>query len=227
MKLYYKKIIGRIGALTLTKGLFISFEGGEGAGKSSVISSLTNELIEQGHKVIVTREPGGIPIAEKIREVILDIESTAMDARTEALLYAAARRQHLVEKVIPALEEGYIVVCDRFIDSSLAYQGVARGLGIDEIWSINQFAIQQLMPQLTIYMDVTPSVGLARIAAAKGREINRLDLESNSFHDKVRSGYLTLCERYSERIKKVDANQSRQEVYADVFAIISAYLEGK
>jgi len=211
----------------LTKGLFISFEGGEGAGKSSVISSLTNELIAQGHKVIVTREPGGIPIAEKIREVILDLDSTAMDARTEALLYAAARRQHLVEKVIPALEEGYIVVCDRFIDSSLAYQGVARGLGIDEIWSINQFAIQQLMPQLTIYMDVTPSVGLARIAAAKGREINRLDLESNSFHDKVRAGYLTLVERYSDRIKKVDANQNQHEVYAEVFNIISAYIEGK
>ena len=153
----------------MNKGLFISFEGGEGAGKSSVITLLTTALIEQGHKVIVTREPGGIPIAEKIREVILDREHTAMDARTEALLYAAARRQHLVEKVIPALEQGYIVICDRFIDSSLAYQGVARGLGIDEIWSINQFAIEHLMPQLTIYMDVTPEIGLARIAATAGR----------------------------------------------------------
>ncbi|HIW31185.1 MAG TPA: dTMP kinase [Candidatus Paenibacillus intestinavium] len=211
----------------MNKGLFISFEGGEGAGKSSVITLLTTALIEQGHKVIVTREPGGIPIAEKIREVILDREHTAMDARTEALLYAAARRQHLVEKVIPALEQGYIVICDRFIDSSLAYQGVARGLGIDEIWSINQFAIEHLMPQLTIYMDVTPEVGLARIAVAAGREINRLDLESNSFHDKVRAGYLTLCERYSDRIIKVDANVSQQDVYRNIFNIVSAFIEGK
>lgn len=211
----------------MNKGLFISFEGGEGAGKSSVITLLTTALIEQGHKVIVTREPGGIPIAEKIREVILDREHTAMDARTEALLYAAARRQHLVEKVIPALEQGYIVICDRFIDSSLAYQGVARGLGIDEIWSINQFAIEHLMPQLTIYMDITPEVGLARIAAAAGREINRLDLESNSFHDKVRAGYLTLCERYSDRIIKVDANVSQQDVYRNIFNIVSAFIEGK
>lgn len=211
----------------MTKGLFLTVEGGEGAGKSSIIAKLKEDLVSQGYKVLITREPGGIPIAEKIREVILDRSHTSMDARTEALLYAAARRQHLVEKVIPALEEGYIVVCDRFIDSSLAYQGVARGLGISDIMSINQFAIGEMMPALTIYMDVDPQIGLARISKANEREVNRLDLESKTFHDKVREGYLTLCEQYPKRIVKVDANRQFSEVYRDVSDLISTCIEGK
>lgn len=206
---------------------FISFEGGEGAGKSTIISRLSHDLTAKGYQLLVTREPGGIPIAEKIREVILDRDHTAMDARTEALLYAAARRQHLVEKVLPALEKGSIVICDRFVDSSLAYQGFARGLGIEEIWSVNEFAIQELMPSLTIYLDVEPTVGLERIAAAHNREINRLDLESTGFHDKVRAGYLELCKRYPDRIEKVDANKSLTDVYEQVFARIIQHVEGK
>ena len=126
------------------KGLFVTFEGGEGAGKSSMLHAIGKELSEEGYQVLETREPGGIEIAEKIRHVILDTSHTAMDARTEALLYAAARRQHLVEKVVPALQEGKIVLCDRFIDSSLAYQGYARGLGMDEVYKVNDFAIEAL-----------------------------------------------------------------------------------
>src|SRR4051794_23361865 len=160
----------------------ITLEGVEGSGKSTLIQYLKDFIESIGKKVIVTREPGGIEISEQIRSVILDTENTKMDGRTEALLYAAARRQHLVERIIPALNEGNVVLCDRFIDSSLAYQGYARGLGIDEVLSINEFAIGSFMPSLTLYLDLDPQIGLSRIRKNKGREVNRLDLEEISFH---------------------------------------------
>lgn len=210
----------------MDKGIFITIEGGEGAGKSSLIEKLAHTMLERGHKPIVTREPGGIPIAEKIRSVILDTEHVNMDARTEALLYAAARRQHLVEKVLPALEQGHIVLCDRFIDSSLAYQGFARGLGMEDVWSINEFAIQGAMPQLTIYMDISPEEGLSRIARAAEREVNRLDLENHSFHEKVREGYKQLVKRHSDRIVQINAEQSPDEVFHDVLEAIDRRFEG-
>jgi dTMP kinase len=197
----------------MSKGLFITIEGPEGAGKTTIIGMLATALMERGMKVIVTREPGGIPIAEQIREVILNKENTAMDARTEALLYAAARRQHLVEKVLPHLQEGSIVLCDRFIDSSLAYQGYARGLGIDEVYSINHFAIEGKMPDTTFYFDIDPKMGLDRIGQHKGREVNRLDLEELHFHEKVREGYHLLLERFKDRIIMIDASQSVEHVF--------------
>ncbi|MFC2703159.1 MAG: dTMP kinase, partial [Abiotrophia defectiva] len=144
-------------------GKFITLEGPDGAGKSSVIAELTAYLEGQGHQVLTTREPGGVPIAEKIRRVILDVDHTAMDPRTEALLFAAARRQHLVEVILPALRQGKIVLCDRFVDSSLAYQGMARDIPVDLIWSINQFAVEDQLPALTLLIDVPAEVGLARI----------------------------------------------------------------
>lgn len=196
----------------MNKGFFITVEGPEGSGKTTVISMLSSKLEEQGFKVLQTREPGGIEIAEKIRSVILDKNHTAMDPRTEALLYAAARRQHLVEKVEPALEDGKIVLCDRFIDSSLAYQGYARGLGMEEVYSINQFAIGERMPNLTLYFDIDPERGLERINQHQNREINRLDLEDLQFHHKVREGYQLLLNQFPERIKKVDASQSVESV---------------
>ena len=200
----------------MTKGIFITFEGPEGAGKTTIISMLAERL----ENSLLTREPGGIDIAEQIRSVILAKENTAMDARTEALLYAAARRQHLVEKVKPALEEGKIVLCDRFVDSSLAYQGYARGLGVDEVLGINQFAILDMMPDLTLYFDIEPELGFQRISKNKGREINRLDLESLDFHHKVRKGYQLLLERFPERIVKIDASRSLEEVLEDAAKII-------
>lgn len=127
------------------KGYFITSEGPEGAGKTTVMNLLGERLIDEGYEVVMTREPGGIMISEKIRDIILNNEHTMMESRTEALLYAAARRQHLVEKVLPALAAGKIVICDRFIDSSLAYQGFARGIGVEEIWAINKFAIGDTM----------------------------------------------------------------------------------
>ncbi|WP_139991447.1 dTMP kinase [Paenibacillus paridis] len=210
----------------MNKGIFITIEGGEGAGKSTLIELLSNKMHQRGKSVMTTREPGGILIAEQIRSVILDRQHIAMDARTEALLYAAARRQHLVEKVLPALEQGQIVICDRFVDSSLAYQGHARGLGMEEVWAINQFAIQELMPDLTIYMDVSPEVGLTRIAQASEREINRLDLEKHSFHEKVREGYQLLLKQYPDRIVLVNAEKSADLVFNDVLAAIEERFAG-
>jgi dTMP kinase len=199
----------------MKKGLFITLEGPEGAGKTTIITMLTGELEKRGYHVLHTREPGGIDIAEKIRNVILDKEHTAMDPKTEALLYAAARRQHLVEKVEPALERGEIVLCDRFVDSSLAYQGYARGLGIEQVFSINQFAIGERMPHLTLYFDIDPQVGLNRINQHQDREVNRLDLEGLQFHQKVREGYQILLERFSNRMVKLDASLPLEQVFSN------------
>ena len=196
----------------MNQGLFISIEGPEGAGKTTIINLLASQLGDDGFRVVATREPGGIEIAEQIRGVILNKDNTAMDARTEALLYAAARRQHLVEKVRPSLIDGKIILCDRFIDSSLAYQGYARGLGIDEVLSINQFAIEDMMPSLTLYFDLDPEMGLDRINKNRGREVNRLDLENLEFHQRVREGYLLLTERFPERIAKIDASKAVEQV---------------
>ena len=206
----------------MKKGLFIVFEGGEGTGKTTAIDEIYNWIIENNFKCIKTREPGGIKISEQIRQVILNKENKTMDARTEALLYAAARRQHLVEKVIPALEEGSIVLCDRFIDSSLAYQGYARNLGIEEVMSINRFAIGEYMPDLSILFDLDPKIGLERINSNEHREINRLDLEKIDFHERVRSGYNIVYENNKDRIIKIDAEQSKENVIKQIKNILKS-----
>ncbi|CQR47506.1 Thymidylate kinase [Paraliobacillus sp. PM-2] len=187
-------------------GQFITFEGGEGAGKTTVLKAVADQLEKLGYQVITTREPGGIEIAEKIRNIILNPVYTDMDARTEALLYAAARRQHLVERVVPALDDDQVVLCDRFIDSSLAYQGYARGLGIDEVYQMNQFAIGNKMPDLTLFFDIAPEEGLKRISLNNKREKNRLDLEQLSFHQSVYDAYMLLLERFRDRIVSIDAS---------------------
>ncbi len=192
--------------------MFITIEGPEGSGKTTAVDTAVKELEKMGYQIVRTREPGGTPIAEQIRNVILDKNNTAMDQRTEALLYAASRRQHLVEKVWPALKEGKIVVCDRYLDSSLAYQGGARGLGVDKILNVNMFATEGTFPDLTLLFDLQPEVGLARIAANSDREVNRLDLEKLEFHTKVRNTFLELAKRYPERFVVIDASQSREEV---------------
>ena len=197
----------------MEKGIFITIEGPEGAGKTTIIEMLLEKLESEGYPIMKTREPGGIEISEQIRSVILNKNNTSMDGRTEALLYAAARRQHLVEKVLPAIEQGFIVLCDRFIDSSLAYQGFARGNGMDEVYSINRFAIDNRMPDATLYFDIDPEIGMKRINEHKGREVNRLDLENLEFHRKVREGYQLLSRKYSNRIIEIDASQPLQKVY--------------
>lgn len=208
------------------KGIFITFEGTEGSGKTTLIEQVAKHYKELGLTVITTREPGGSKIAEDIRNVILDVNNTNMDSITEALLYAASRRQHLCEKVIPNLEEGHIVLCDRFIDSSLAYQGYARGLGIEKVYQVNQFATNGLLPDVTIYVNVHPEVGLARIKS-NNREENRLDLEKIDFHKKVYEGYYQVSQMFKERFKVVDGEKSREQVYAETIAIIDNALKQK
>lgn len=200
--------------------MFVTIEGPEGSGKSSVTKEVVKLLEKDGEQVVLTREPGGTPIAEQIREVILNKENTAMDPVTEALLYAAARRQHLKEKVWPLSKEGKIIISDRFLDSSLAYQGGARGLGIDYILEMNQFATEGYYPELTLLFDIDPRIGLARIAANKGREVNRLDLEKIDFHDSVRQTFLSLAKRFPKRFVVLDASKPFDEVVQDAYHAI-------
>lgn len=209
----------------MKKGKFIVFEGGEGSGKSTMIELVYNLLIESGVDCIKTREPGGIKISEDIRGIILDKNNTAMDARTEALLYAAARRQHLVEKVIPALENNKVVLCDRFIYSSLAYQGFAREIGVEDVYSINKFAIEDFMPDLNILFDLDPKVGLERINKNKSREVNRIDLEKIDFHNKVREGYKILAENDKNKIVIIDAEKSINDVFLEIKDIILKFIK--
>lgn len=206
------------------KPIVITLEGGEGSGKSTILD-LIREFLE-GHDIdfMVTREPGGVPIAEKIRNIILDVNHTEMDARTEALLYAAARRQHLVEKVMPAIEAGKVVIFDRFVDSSLVYQGFCRGIGVDEVYNLNLFATEGFTPDITLYLDVDPEIGLQRVNSGD-REVNRLDLENMAFHEKVREGYLMLAERNPNRYKMIDANKSLEEVYQQVLKVLNSSLK--
>ncbi|XFA98252.1 dTMP kinase [Candidatus Izemoplasma sp. B36] len=206
------------------KGRFISFEGTEGSGKTSVIKEVQKYFQNQGYTVLITREPGGIKISEKIRDIILDVDHIEMDARTEALLFAASRRQHLIEKVIPALKEGKIVLCDRFVDSSLVYQGIARNLGLEEVYSINKFAIESTLPDLTIFVDVRPEVGLKRVFNTPNREINRLDLEKLKFHQKIYQGYLDLITKYPKRIKKVNGEQPILDVADEAINLIKSII---
>ena len=196
----------------MSKGFLVSLEGPEGAGKTSVLEALLPILEEKGVEVLTTREPGGV--------LILDPSHTQMDAKTELLLYIASRRQHLVEKVLPALEAGKLVVMDRFIDSSVAYQGFGRGLDIGAINWLNQFATDGLKPDLTLYFDIEVEEGLARIAANSDREVNRLDLEGLDLHKKVRQGYLSLLEKEGNRIVKIDASLPLDQVVETTKAVL-------
>ncbi|MEI2803584.1 MAG: dTMP kinase [Trichococcus flocculiformis] len=204
------------------RGIFITIEGPDGSGKTTALQQVVPRLQqEMNRKVVATREPGGSPIAEKIRSLILDPSHTDMDSRTEALLYAASRRQHLIEKVLPVLESGDVIFCDRFVDSSIAYQGYARGIGEEGIREINQFATEGIEPDVTLYIDVPAEVGIQRIHAnLDEREYNRLDQEKLAFHEKVRAGYQQLAQANPERIVVVDGTMSRESVAEACYHII-------
>lgn len=211
--------------MSIGTGWFITLEGGEGVGKTAVIHELKRYLQDMGIAVLATREPGGIDIAEQIRAIILNPANITMDARTELLLYAASRRQHLIEKVIPALSQGITVISDRYVDSTIVYQGYARGIGIDLALSINRFATEDLMPDLTIWLDLDPRQGLQRIGADKIREVNRLDMEQLDFHDKVREGYTLLQARFPQRIIRVDAEPPLNHVVKEVLNAVNDRLQ--
>lgn len=204
-----------------SKGKFIVFEGGEGSGKTSIIKLLKKDL-GRDYKICTTREPGGSlsPISEKIREVILDKNHTEMNPLTEALLYAASRRQHLQDFILPSLKEDYIVLCDRYLGSSIVYQGCAREQDIAIIEQINDVGGDILRPDLTIVIDVDPIIGLSRISSRE-EDMNRLDLEKIEFHEKVRQGYLEL--KNNKKIGKVvvvNGNENLIGVYSEVRKII-------
>lgn len=203
----------------MSKGILITFEGPEGAGKTTVLKKIMPEILSHNVDVIVTREPGGIRIAEAIRKIILDPKNTAIDGKTELLLFAAARRQHLNEKVRPALATGKVVIIDRFIDSSVAYQGYARDISVAEVNMINEVATDGLLPDLTLYFDVDTEIGLSRVMSGN-REVNRLDLEARQMHEKVRAGYQEVAKLNSDRIVTIDASQPLEKVVIDTLQVI-------
>ncbi len=204
-------------------GYFITFEGGEGTGKTTIIEQVKNYLLNLGYEVIVTREPGGIEISEQIRDIILDVKNVKMDYRTEALLYAASRVQHLAEKVIPALEQGKVVLCDRYLDSSLVYQGIARGLGIDKVLNINMFALDH-MPDLTLFISARPEICFERLKKSN-RTMDRLDLEKKEFHEMVYDGYKQISKMYPERITTIDGEQAVEKVISDALDAIKKLVD--
>lgn len=204
------------------QGKFISFEGPDGAGKTSVLKQIQSDLEAEIGKeqVMYTREPGGNHISEQIRRVLFSPENTDMDGRTEALLFAAARRQHIVSEILPGLKAGKVILCDRYVDSSIAYQGAGRHLGEDDIWRMNQFAIDGLLPELTVYLDVESELGMRRIAEHRSNQVNRLDKEKLAFHQTVRQAYFRLYHQFPERIKLIDASQPLEKVVEDVRRVI-------
>lgn len=205
------------------KGLFITLEGGEGSGKSTAINAINEYFLSRGYKTLVSREPGGIKIGEEIRTVILDKENTMMTPECETLLYAASRIQLLNEKIIPALNDGIVVILDRYIDSSFVYQGVARGVGIKNVERANGFALSY-MPNITFFLDVRPEVGLKRLS---GRDkMDRLDLESIDFHNKVYNGYLEVMKMYPERIKRIDGEQAPELVIKQITDVLDKVIKG-
>lgn len=208
----------------MTKGKFITFEGPDGSGKTTVSKAVSERLSELGYPVRYTREPGGSKIAEAIRDIILDPANTEMDPRCEALLYAASRRQHLVEIILPCIEQGTHVICDRFVDSSVAYQGFARGIGAEEVLNINRFAIDAVMPEKTIFLDIPAELGLERINASR-READRLDQEGIAFHHAVYEGYMNVVNQNPGRMIRIDASKPLDEVIEESLACLRRIID--
>ena len=203
------------------RGLFISVEGGDGSGKSTQLGYIKGYLEEKGISNIFTREPGGTEISEKIRDIILDPDNTEMADITEALLFAASRGQHVAEKIKPALEKGITVVCDRFVDSSIAYQGYGRGLG-DVVRIVNEPAVSGCMPDVTFFLDITPEDAMARISK---RGHDRLEREALELHERIYEGYQKLIENDRDnRIVRIDANRAPEEVWEDIKAVLEERL---
>ena len=197
--------------------MFITFEGPDGSGKSTIIQKVYDYLIENNYDVIKTREPGGSPIAEKIRNLILDTENTEMGYRTEALLYAASRAQHVEETILPALNENKIVLCDRFLISSLAYQGVGRNLGIENVRKINEFAINGVFPDFVLFFDIDPITTLKRKSSLDTAD--RLEKEGNNFHERVYNGYKEILNS-EKNIEIIDATQSVEDVFSQCIKVL-------
>jgi len=209
----------------LKRGFFLSFEGIEGCGKTSQLHRLARRLRALGYQVVETREPGGAPISEQIRTILLDPQNRAMDARCELLLYLASRAQHVAETIRPALEKGAVVLCDRFADATTAYQGYGRGLGPATVARLNRFATTGLAPDLAILLDVPVAVGLSRKRRAGG--LDRLDREHASFHEAVRRGYLRIARQNPRRVRVVDGTASEDVVAHAIDRIVQPRLRAR
>jgi len=205
------------------KGYFITIEGPDGSGKSTITKLLSSYLIDKGYNIVLTREPGGTKISEDIRKIILDNANTDMSYVTEALLYAASRAQHVHEKIIPAINKGKIILCDRFVLSSLVYQGIGRGLGVEKVKEINDFAIQGIEPDLILFFDINPEIALNR--KTRRNKGDRLEREDLTFHKKVYEGYLSLKEIYGNKLKTIDASKTKEETFAQVRNVVDKLLQ--
>jgi thymidylate kinase len=208
----------------MKRGLFITIEGTDGSGKTTQIGLIKEYMQNTGYEVLITREPGGTRISERVREIILDPELKEMDAYAEMLLYAAARAQLVAEVVRPALEMGKIVICDRFVDSTYAYQGYGRGLDLDMLVNVNNIAINGVMPDITFFFDLDPYEAIKRRRAASITD--RIENEKMDFHSKVHAGYICLAEKFSKRIKRIDCNRTVEEIWVDVRFLLDNILGG-
>ena len=204
------------------RGLFITLEGGDGAGKSTQIRNIKSFFEMKGLVVVHTREPGGTQISEKLRDILLDSHNTEMDAVTEMLIYAASRAQHVRELVKPALDEGSVVICDRFLDSSIAYQACGRGLG-DMVKIVNSYATDGLTPDITFWMDIDPDAGKERVS--KMGDFDRLEMEARDFHYRVYEGYRAIAQSEPDRIKRIDASRSVEEISAEIMKYLEEICE--
>lgn len=207
----------------MSKGIFISMEGPDGSGKSTQIALLKEYLENEGYDVLITREPGGNRISEAIREIILNKEYEEMSPVTEMMLYASARAQLIAQVIGPAIDEGKAVISDRFIDSSLVYQGMARGLGVETVYNVNQVAIGDYMPAVTFMLDLPAEVGIARKKDQK--ELDRMEMQSIEFHKKVAEGYRKLAESFPDRIKTIDATLPIDEICGIIKGEVKALLD--
>ena len=206
------------------KGLFITLEGGDGAGKSTQIRNIERFFRRKGLVVVHTREPGGTPISEKLRNILLDNENSEMDPVTEMMIYAASRAQNVREKILPAIERGDIVICDRFVDSSVAYQAYGRQLG-DMVEEVNRHATGGLVPDITFWMDIDPEAGKAR--AAKAGDLDRLELEKMDFHYRVYEGYRRIAEKDPDRVKRIDAADTVDNIRNHIYECLEELCRSK
>lgn len=214
-----------MGEVICMKGYFITIEGTDGAGKTTQISLLADYLKQKNIDFLLTREPGGTPISEKIREILLDISNQELCSNAEVLLYAASRAQHLQQKILPAVKKGKLVLCDRFVDSSIAYQAFGRGIDREQVKAINQFATSGIEPDLTIYLDLPPQKGILRKQKEQLHEIDRMEQEKMEFHKKVYEGFQILAQNYPQRIQKIDASKTIEEVQKEIQTKIERLLE--
>ncbi|MBR0400489.1 MAG: dTMP kinase [Mogibacterium sp.] len=211
-------------AVNGNKGLFITLEGGDGAGKTTQINNIERFFEEKGLVVLRSREPGGTSISEKLRQILLDRENGSMEAVTEMLIYAAARAQLVRELIVPALDEGKIVICDRFVDSSIAYQAYGRGLG-SIVREVNETATGGLRPDITFWMDIDPQAGRTR--ASKAGELDRLELEAMDFHYRVYEGYKRIAQSEADRVKRIDASLPIEDIRAEIYSYLEELCEAK